>query len=89
MRKVSKYPITDLIFEDDQESVRALWEKILGDILRIKEKSVEFNLNYHVYGNSWISVHFPFIRFLICSCGYRQDIKQWDWQLFNTEAAFH
>ena len=89
MKKVSRYPITDLIFEDDQESVRQLWERILTTDLRIIERLIEINLDFHVYGNAFISVHLPFTRFLACrSCKCSQPIKNWDWQYTGSDFHF-
>lgn len=80
IKKVSRYPITDPIFDDEHESVRDIWQKILGDELKIKDRLMEVNLDYHVYGNSFVSIHLPFTRFLICkSCNHRQPIRQWEW----------
>ena len=89
MKKVSRYPITDLILEDDQESNRQVWDKILNKELFIKDKLMEINLDYHTYGNAFISVHFPFTRFLICrECKHRQPIKQWKWDFRGSDYQF-
>lgn len=88
MKKVSRYPITDLIFEDPQESTRQMWETIFLKILKMKEKCIEVNLDYHVYGNCFISLHLPFTRYLTCkACGESQPIKNWDWKF--TGSHFH
>jgi hypothetical protein len=89
MRKVSRYPITDLIYEDGQESVRDLWQHIFDKVLNMKVRLLETNLNYHVYGNAFISVHLPFTRFLICpACGERQPIQNWDWTFRGSDFLF-
>jgi len=89
MKKKSKYPITDLIYEDDQESTRKLWEEILDDKIKIKERLIEINLDRNVYGNAFVSVHLPFTRFLICKkCGESQPIKNWDWNFRGSEQSF-
>lgn len=80
IKKVSRYPITDVIFDDEYESVRDIWKKVLVDALKIKDRLMEVNLDYHVYGNAFVSIHLPFTRFLICgSCKARQPIRQWEW----------
>jgi hypothetical protein len=89
MRKVSRYPVTDLIYEDGQESVRELWQHIFDKILSMKVRLLETNLNYHVYGNAFISIHLPFTRFLICpACGERQPIQNWDWTFRGSDFVF-
>ena len=81
IKKVSRYPITDLIIEDEHESVRDLWSRIFNDILKIKDRHMEVNLDVHTYGNAFVSLHKPFTRFLICrSCRHPSPIKQWDWR---------
>jgi len=80
IKKISRYPITDLIFDDEHESVRDIWKKVLVDSLKIKDRLMEINLDYHVYGNAFVSLHLPYTRFLICgSCKARQPIRQWEW----------
>jgi len=89
MKKVSRYPITNLIFEDEQESVRNLWETLLVTNLRIIERLIEINLDFHVYGNAFVSVHLPFTRFLICrGCKCSQPINNWEWQYAGGDFHF-
>lgn len=89
IKKVSRYPITDLVFEDEHESTRDLWSKVLVDYLKIKDRLMEVNLDYHVYGNSFVSLHLPFTRFLICkSCKHRQPIRQWNWSFRASVHSF-
>lgn len=90
IKKISRYPITDLIYEDTNSSTRDVWEKILTKELRMKDRLMEVNLDYHVYGNAFVSLHLPFTRFLACKeCGNSQPIKQWDWSFSGTKHAFH
>ena len=81
VKKVSRYPITDLIFESEHDSTRGAWEKIYNDVLKIKDRLMEINLDYHVYGNCFVSIHIPFTRFLICkSCKKRYTVDSIDWK---------
>ena len=80
VKKVSRYPITDLIFESEHDSTRNAWSKIFNDTIRIKDKLMEINLDYHVYGNCFVSLHLPFTRFLICKkCKKRHTIDSINW----------
>lgn len=89
MKKISRYPITDLILEDDLEGNRAVWDKILNRELFIKDKLMEINLDYHTYGNAFVSIHFPFTRFLICKeCKNSQPIRQWKWDFRGSDYQF-
>jgi len=83
LKKVSRYPITDLIFEDQSEAARKIWERTLTKTLKLKERLMEVNLDRSVYGNSFVSLHMPFTRFLSCpQCKNTQIIKRWNWK-FN------
>lgn len=80
VRKLSRYPITDLIFEDEHESTRQLWDKIFNRYLKIKDRLMEVNLDNYAYGNCFVSLHMPFTRFLSCrQCRFTAPIRQWDW----------
>src|ERR1035437_6020597 len=80
--KIARYPITDLILEDEHQSKRELWEKILNKELKMKDRLMEVNLDYHVYGNAFVSLHLPFTRFLECpACSLRVNITQAKWQV--------
>ena len=50
LKKMSRYPITDLIIEDTHESKRDLWDTIFNKNLKIKDRLLECNLDAHVYG---------------------------------------
>lgn len=81
VKKVSRYPITDLIFESEHDSTRGAWEKIYNDTLKIKDRLMEINLDYHVYGNCFVSIHIPSTRFLICkACKKRYTVDSIDWK---------
>ena len=87
--KISRYPITDLIIEDEHESVRSLWSNIFNNELKIKERMLEINLDYHTYGNAFVSLSFPFTRFLKCkACGDSSAIDQTDWQYLGNAYEF-
>lgn len=84
--KISRYPITKLIIEDEDERVKNKWGSILDDTLKMKDRLMEANLDLNVYGNAFVSLHFPFTRFLICQqCGHRSNIEHlnWKWQNYG------
>jgi hypothetical protein len=87
--KISRYPITDIIIEDENEQSRQLWLNFLNDNLAIKEKLMEVNLDYHVYGNAFVSLFFPFNRFLVCNaCKKSTPISQADWDFKGIQFKF-
>lgn len=90
IKKVSRYPITDLIFEDPSDSIRGLWKKILVKELKIKDRLMEINLDFHAFGNAFVSLFLPFVRYLKCGhCGNTQPIKQWDWKYTGSKLGFY
>lgn len=88
IKKMSRYPITDLILEDEHDTVRKLWDHIFNKCLKMKVRLLEVNLDLYVYGNCFVSLHLPFTRLLKCkSCGFTAPVKQWSWSFRNYE--FH
>lgn len=84
--KISRYPITDLILEDTDSKVRDSWDYIFNDLIKIKDRLMEINLDLNVYGNAFVSMHLPFTRFLICQgCGHRANIKDVAWKWRNNK----
>lgn len=80
IKKMSRYPITDLIVEDSHDSVRTYWKYIFDQCLKIKIKLMEVSLDRHVYGNAFVSLHLPFTRMLKCTeCGHSAPLKNWSW----------
>ena len=81
VRKMSRYPITDLIVEDSRDSVKDMWDTILNKKLKIKTKLMGISLDKKVYGNCFASLHLPFSRILKCkNCGHSAAINDWDWK---------
>lgn len=71
--KLSEYPITDIIIEHENSKVRARWEEYFQDHLRFRPFQIECGLDYHVYGNSFVSLAFPFHKYLKCAhCGLQE-----------------
>jgi len=64
--KLSEYPITDLVIEHQDPQVVARWKEFLYDVLNIRAFQLETGLDYHVFGNSFPSVVFPFWKMLRC-----------------------
>lgn len=90
IKKMSRYPITDLILEDPLESIKNFWSKVLVDDMKMKERLMEINLDAHAYGNCFVSLHFPFTRFLICKkCNHRAPIRSWEWTFRGGDLGFH
>ena len=77
--KFAAYVVTELKFETDSEAMRANWEDLLVQQMRIKEVGMQTNADRRIYGNSFISVYKPFQRFLKCGhaeCGALTNIEK-------------
>lgn len=70
--KLSEYPITKLLYNDeDQSSIKDdksvdKWVVILEKKLKIIRSMKQAGMDYYGYGNSIISINYPFKRFLKC-----------------------
>lgn len=60
------YPITKLIFDTHDNDIWEIYNKIYNKGIKIKKSLVEAGLNYFVFGNAFITIMFPFRRWLIC-----------------------
>ncbi len=64
--KMAEYPITPLIFEIEDVDTRKKWEDISENKLRVRAFQIEVGLDYFCYGNAFVTIHFPFDKYLIC-----------------------
>ena len=75
--KLSEYPITDIIVEHPNEQVKGRWSEYLQDHLKYRSFQIEVGLDYHAYGNSFISIGYPFKKYLFCrKCGFRDKAEK-------------
>ena len=75
--KMSEYPVTDLIIDSNDVDLSNRWEAFFKNQLRFKQFQVEAGLDYNTYGNCFISIHFPFKKFLHCpNCNHSQPIEK-------------
>ncbi len=75
IHKMAEYPITGFIYQSAQDknefqelalATREKWKTLLESTLRLKSRMMEILLDYNVYGNCFVSVMFPFKRYLSC-----------------------
>ena len=82
--KMALYPVTDVIFSADEDGLKKKWESLLHDSLRIKSFLVEANLDRECYGNTYVSVYFPFRKWLICRhCGHESQAAKTKFRMVN------
>jgi hypothetical protein len=70
--KMAEYPITRIVYNDDQkgklkdDQTEAFWKNVLEKNLNIMRLLREIGMDYYAYGNSIISISFPFRREIQC-----------------------
>lgn len=84
--KLAEYPITDLIIDHENNSVRDRWTDYFQDHLRYRAFQVEVGLDYFTYGNAFVSLGYPFKKHLSCTtCKWSgpADKHRANWQFTN------
>ena len=73
VNKLSEYPITDMIYGDDESPANLnkdktveKWKKLFERNLKIIKILKQAGMDYYAYGNAIMSIHFPFKRMLEC-----------------------
>lgn len=89
--KIAEYPVTDFVYNADEKHVRDGWKTLLEDTLNLKPFLIEIGLDYFCYGNAFISMNLPFVRWLRCpSCKalYRLADETFAFRFRNYEFQF-
>ena len=72
--KLSEYPVTDIIIDHPSSEVKKKYTEYFQDHLRYNAFRIETGLDYHCYGNSCVSLGFPFKKHLYCQqCSFRDE----------------
>jgi hypothetical protein len=88
-RKVVRYFLTEIVLDGESEKERESYESFLSDDLHLMTQLASIGDDYMVYGNSFISIYFPFDRFLICpNCGTRYHIDTLNYKWDNRKLEF-
>lgn len=75
LRKYSTYPITNFVFETDNEAQKTLYERLFK-IMKMKTVLHDIGFEYHSIGNVFLSLYTPIHRELICpTCNNRYQAK--------------
>ena len=65
-RRVVRYFLTELQLEGESDEERSDYLDFLNDDMHILTELAQIGDDYMVYGNVFVSIYFPFERFLIC-----------------------
>ena len=66
LRKFGEYPITDVTYSTTNEALKKKHKYLLENVIRVRELLVKATLDKYVYGNAFISMYQPFVRYLKC-----------------------
>jgi hypothetical protein len=67
LRKFGEYPITEVIYETTNKALKDKHKNLLERVIRARELLIKATLDKYVYGNAFISMYQPFIRYLKCT----------------------
>lgn len=80
LKKKVAYVQTPLIYEGTENS-KKVWKSLLEDTINIKRVEIEALLDMSVYGVAYLSIAYPFERFLVCpSCEHKAPLKNLKWR---------
>lgn len=89
VNKMAKYPVTKIRLKTDSTQ-RQLMEAIFKDHLNLELFCIDTNVDYFVYGNAFISIHFPIMKYLECAkCGSRVPMEQSKVKFENLKFMLH
>lgn len=75
--KMAEYPVTPIIFDEEDSELKQHWEDIAENQLKLRTFQIEVGLDYFCYGNGLVTIHFPFIKYLVCqNCKHEVPIKK-------------
>lgn len=94
VKKMAAYPITKVLVDERAgegfEKNKKRWEDFLYKAIDINKFQIEVGLDYHTYGNSIVSIYYPFFKYLECKkCKFKERIKrlkfkkEWDFKNFD------
>lgn len=70
--KKAEYPVTSVVFETSEQKLKEKYEEFAEEVLNLRAFLIEVGLDYETYGNAFVSVMFPFVKYLKCPrCGYQ------------------
>jgi len=86
IHKMSEYPVTEIIIDEQDQRIREKWETVLGQHLRYRAFQIEVGLDYYTYGICMVTIHFPFTKYLICKqCKHKEKAAKVHYKWRNLE----
>jgi intein/homing endonuclease len=89
LQKFCTYPVTDIVYETQNESLREFYKDLHDKIFKMKRILIKSAVDKFVYGNSFTSLYTPFVRFLKCpACHSLTNILQVSYKFKLKKLAF-
>jgi hypothetical protein len=88
-QRVVRYFLTELVLEGGSDSERDKYDDFLNNQLHLLQQLAEIGDDYLAYGNSFVSVYFPFDRYLICpDCETNYHVSTVNYRFDRSEGRF-
>ena len=89
VNRVVSYFLTDIDIDAPSDDVSDKYRDMLEDKLHILDKLQTIGRDYFAYGNSFVSMYFPFTRFLVCPrCGLWYHSETLRYEFGSEDASF-
>lgn len=76
LRKFGEYPISDFNYITTNQALKSKHKFLIENVIRGRELLIKSTLDKYVYGNCFLSMYQPFIRYLKCpKCGVMTNIQ--------------
>jgi hypothetical protein len=83
-QRVVRYFLTEVELTDASDDEKEKYEEFLNNQIKIMEVLATVGDNYMAYGNSFVSLHVPFRRYLRCpKCHLERPLNAINWQWEN------
>jgi hypothetical protein len=90
LQKFCTYPITNLIYETQNESLKQFFEDLHDKVLKTKRTLIRAAIDKFVYGNAFFSMYAPFVRFLKCPrCARLTNVHQVNYKFKLKKLSFN
>lgn len=89
LQKFCTYPVTDILYETQNESLKDYYEDLHDKVLKTKRVLIRAATDKFVYGNAFFSMYTPFVRYLKCTeCSSLTNITQTSYKFKLKKLSF-
>ena len=81
IKKFSEYAITDIVYDSESPKTKTRAKELFDTHLRMKFVLINISNDFHLYGNSFVSIYRPFVRNLKCKgCRKTYNVEKVDYE---------